>query len=547
MMKSNIIRVNSSSEERMFRCPDANHKFEKFAVKAIEKVIGKDTADYICNNYKRGKITNETLISDMYRNNPDEVQYCNCPNYHKALKLLETRLSGKEKLYTVHFTGVRMADINKNGSAELPYVNNKEFKDYVKGRYLNNEIENQSLTKGNGWNMILEKERVHVHQIKDGTLPFKNFLYDIRVHARSHLTTVDKDDKVRAVYGVPCVMILIELMLLWPLSVRIKQDPYRFIAWGYETFNGGLEKLRQRVTPYNYHISLDFETFDKRLPFWLFKDIHTVWQSLYQLGPYYEDDPDYPNPFTTPERIDNLWKFMYFYITKACYRAPDGSRYKRNHSGLPSGLYQTQLLGSCCNWLIIVSALLSLGIPYYDFDVIVMGDDSSINFNTEFDISYVLQYIANYARENFNAIINTEKCFYSVGNSELRFLKYKFKSGAVIRENDDLLAKLVIPEKANFDPRTTKARALGIMTANLGYNLQVDLVCRDILSTLSDVQLKTSDLDWYELLKLQYLDLDNVNIPDRNELLKLGLIPREYQGDENWTKFIRRPKLHFDL
>nr|UUV42386.1 MAG: RNA dependent RNA polymerase [Palkane alphapartitivirus 1] len=139
-------------------------------------------------------------------------------------------------------------------------------------------------------------------------------VHDIRMHARSHLTKVDKEDKVRAVYGVPCTVIYAEIMIFWPLMAHLKSQENSFIAWGYETFRGGLEKLRLEVHNYDVHLSLDFSTFDKLIPFWLIDDIYQIFISLYELGPYYEDDPDYPDPATNPQRIKNIWEFVLFLL-----------------------------------------------------------------------------------------------------------------------------------------------------------------------------------------------------------------------------------------
>ncbi|ASA47452.1 RdRp [Wilkie partiti-like virus 2] len=537
---NNIIRTSLPNKERSFRIPDANHKPEKFALKSIELIKGSKYADDVTQNYKRAEITNESLISDLYRNNGPGVPHCQDVSYIRALKLLSSKLlDNGEKLKTVHFTAVRMYDLNKSGSAELPYVEDAEFINYVHSRFRLGEIENLSLSKGNGWNMILEKERIKIHQIKDKRLPFIKMVHDTRMHARSHLTTVEKADKVRAVYGVCCTIILAEIMILWPLINRIKSMNDPFIAWGFETFRGGLQKIRERVCEYDVHLNLDFSTFDKLIPFWLIDDIHQVWKENYEIGPYYEDDPRYPRPKTTPERINNIWEFVNFSTKHTPYRAPDGSRYLRKHSGIASGQLQTQLLGSCVNYVIIVSALLDFGLSEDQFKVYVMGDDSLISIRYVNDPKIILSHISVYVKHNFNAIVNPDKCSISVGPDSIQFLGYKFKDGAITRVNNDLLAKLVYPEKAHFTLESTKSRAAGILLANLGYDLDIHVICCNILRKLESTAINLKGLNWHDRKRIEYYISNFIDTPTRDDLFRTALTPQDYPGDQNWRKFLR--------
>nr|UUV42387.1 MAG: putative RNA dependent RNA polymerase [Palkane alphapartitivirus 2] len=459
--------------------------------------------------------------------------------YNQALLQLKKAINVTEKLKTVHFTGTRMYDLNKSGSAELPYTADPNFKKHVLKRFEKGEIVNQLLTKGNGENFILFKERGKLHQIKDQILPHEKLLHDIRMHARSHLTKVEKEDKVRAVYGVPCTVIYAEIMIFWPLLAHLKEQENSFIAWGYETFRGGLEKLRIEVHDYDLHLSLDFSTFDKLIPFWLIDDIYQIFISLYELGPYYEDDPDYPNPKTNPQRIKNIWEFVLYSVKHSTYRAPDGSRYQRKHSGFPSGLLQTQLLGSCCNYVMIVTALNILGFSENQFSIKVLGDDSCVSLRTQKPPQDIIRDISLICKQFFNAIINTDKSTFSVGTSNLQFLSYKLDKGAVIRVNDDLLGKLVYPEKAHFTRETTRSRALGILISNLGYDEHIHIVCCNIIEKLSEYAYTTKGLNWYDQQRLEILKKFTNQIPSRHDLFIMALTPLPKLTDTNFNKYLR--------
>jgi hypothetical protein len=498
----NIYQVTPPNSKHSFQINDANHKVEKIALKAVEKILGQNQAQIEQSKYQRAPITNEALITDMFRNNTTGLPRCTDSHYRKALEYVTNLTRPTKPLKTIHFTGTRFYPLNNSGSAELPYVKNPKFKRHILKRFNDGAIANQKLTKGNGINYILTKERVKVHQIKDKILTPQQALYDTRMHARSHLTLSTLPAKIRAVYGVCCTLIFVEIMLLWPFLAHLRASN-SFIAWGYETFNGGLERLRREVTGYSYHFSLDFTTFDKLLPFWLIDDIHSIWKSFYDIGPYYEDDPRYPNPSTDPNRILNLWEFLNHGVKHQIFRAPDGSRYARRHSGLPSGLLQTQLLGSFCNVIMVLSALSSIGIDLDDISFKVLGDDGHYSVVFKYQLTQQnLKDVADYCLTHFNAIINVEKSTFNSGSENLQFLSYQFHNGAIRRVHDDLIGKLLLPEHSLMTVETTKSRALGILVANLGYSREIHLICLDILEHLASIDFNHEHFDWYDKQKL---------------------------------------------
>lgn len=533
----NITQVTQPNEKLSFNIANSNQKVEKIAFKAVEKIYGSHQAQEFVKNFTRAPVSNELLIKDLYRNNSTGVPHCKDSSYLKALEHVSKICKPPKPLKTIHFCGTRFYDLNKSGSAGLPYVTDPKVKRAVRQRYEAKEIQNPSLSKGNCMNIILEKERVRIHQIKDRLLPNEKLMYDTRMHARSHLTDSTKN-KVRAVYGVFCTLIFTEIMLLWPLIAYLKSFD-SMIAWGYETFKGGLEKLKRATIGFTYHFSLDFSTFDKLLPFWLFDDIYEKWMSYYDFGFYYDDDPDWPNGETDPERIYNLWEYMNYCLKFQIFRAPDGSRHQREHSGLPSGMLQTQLLGSFCNAIIVLSALAHIGI---DLDTVffkVMGDDGTFSIILKYSLtSTALKEIALYCKIHFNAIINIDKSIFNEGSENIQFLSYKFNKGAVLRVNDDLIGKLLYPEYAHFSVETTKSRAYGIMIANLGYDPLVHKVCIDILEHLKDVELSNKRLDWHDKLKLETIINQFKKFPTRQELFSISRTPNYEFGDPNFLKYI---------
>nr|UUV42337.1 MAG: putative RNA dependent RNA polymerase [Enontekio alphapartitivirus 2] len=417
-----------------------------------------------------------------------------------------------------------------SGSAELPYVTDDDAKEYIIKRFEANEIQNRRLTKGNLMNYMLIKERSKIHNIKEGVQGLSSLHY-VKVHVRSHLSTRDKN-KVRVVLGVPYTLLLVEMMLLSSLTNHIYRN-CDFVGWGYETFKGGLKKLRDKFGNYTAYLSLDFSAFDKRIPHWMIRDIHSIWNSSIDNSRYYVDDPRYPDSNANPDRTQRLWNFMYEGVTQCTYLMPDGSKWKYEHSGFGSGLYQTQLLGSCANFVMITSALLSIGFTADEFKIVVLGDDSLICLNYEGNLKMLLLQITTFCKNNFNALINVEKSVFYNSSEHLQFLSYKYVNGVVTRVRKDLLARLLFPENGKYSAGTTKSRALGIMMSNLGDDLEVHDVCRRILDELKDVPYDEEEQDWFDKIKLDFaLKKFEGSIPTRDDLMRLAnTIPEDIYVD----------------
>nr|UUV42383.1 MAG: RNA dependent RNA polymerase [Palkane alphapartitivirus 1]UUV42385.1 MAG: hypothetical protein [Palkane alphapartitivirus 1] len=187
----------------------------------------------------------------------------------------------------------------------------------------------------------------------------------------------------------------------------------------------------------------------------------------------------------------------------------------------------------------IVTAMNILGFNESDYSIKVLGDDSCISIRTQKPPCDIINEISIISKQLFNAIINTNKSTYSVGTSNLQFLSYKMTNGAVTRVNDDLLGKLVYPEKAHFTRETTKSRALGILISNLGYNEYIHAICCDIITKLSEYAYTTRGLNWYDQKKLDFIKKYTKDLPTRHELFIMALTPLPNVTDENFDKFIR--------
>uniref|UniRef100_A0A8J9SKC2 RdRp n=1 Tax=viral metagenome TaxID=1070528 RepID=A0A8J9SKC2_9ZZZZ len=522
---NNIQKLSEPTREDGFKLPSINPRPELFAKKAIEKVAGHSVACATQEHYRRSSISKSAVLDDFLAG---DIEYHECiydDHFDEALTILKSELNPAERFKTVHFCGLRFIPFNKSSSPGLPYVNMKEFHEYVKYRFDTGKAPNKQLTKSNGLNIILDKERVKVHQIKEGQ-SYYELLPMTRIYARSHLVDKSEEDKVRAVYASPMTLQCVEMMLLFPMVNHLMNKEAPFIAWNYATFTGGLHKLQREFRSYESFVSFDFSKFDKRIPYSLIDKVHALWKSMYNLGPYYTDDPLYPRPSTDPIRIERLWTFMNDAIKHGIFVAPDGSKYKRRHSGLPSGAYQTQILGSCANYLMITSALLAVGLKPNQFKLKILGDDSCVAMNLPIsEVPLLITKVAEYVSTHFNAIINAKKTTFGLLNYEVSFLSYTMLKGVVKRTRNDLLGKLMYPEDGQYQVQKTKSRALGIMIANLGHCRITHEVCAEILRTLTHVEYNLDELNYFDQERLAFaMNKFSDRIPDRSELAKLAFM-----------------------
>lgn len=134
-----------------------------------------------------------------------------------------------------------------------------------------------------------------VHQIKYG---FKEFWYEDgtprtyywnTLHSRSHVVAKDEPDKIRAVFGAPKLLLMIENMFIWQLQRRYLNNDEGKMLWGREIMKGGWKKLQNEMLSQgqpNTFLSIDWSQFDKRLLFELFDEVHKIWRSYFDFSRY---------------------------------------------------------------------------------------------------------------------------------------------------------------------------------------------------------------------------------------------------------------------
>lgn len=368
---------------------------------------------------------------------------------------------------------------------------------YLNAKFGLRMIDNQFPKFHNLYNEIFQYNRTLVHQIKEGHPAFWNHgspkpYYWTTLHARSHVVAKDEPDKIRAVFGVTKLLIMIENMFIWPMQALYLNHPeVGRLLWGREMIRGGWKKLQSEThengKPRTF-LSLDWSQFDKRLLFELIDDVHKIWRGYFDFSRY-QPTSFYPNANPRDvNRIERLWQWMCFSVKHTPIRLPNNQLWKWNHNGFSSGFQQTQLMDSFANMIMILTVLASLGINIEspDFWIRVQGDDSLIAFYEQMYLIYgpnFLTMIAEAALFYFNAKLSVKKSQLSDRLNGMSVLSFYNDFGLPCRTDEDLLRHLFFPER-NQDMARTASAVLGLAHAASGCSPRFHALCEYIWTKL---------------------------------------------------------------
>jgi hypothetical protein len=141
---------------------------------------------------------------------------------------------------------------------------------------------------------------------------------------------------------------------------------------------------------------------------------------------------NYPGSITNEWRLKNLFDHMNQAVKHTPDLLPNGDLYVRQHCGIASGFFQTQILGSMYNSLLLFTILRENGIKVEDIATKVQGDDSIIAINEFVPPSMhqtFLDALAATALKRFDAVPNTKKSRISNTLNGLPVLEYTNRHG----------------------------------------------------------------------------------------------------------------------
>jgi len=471
----------------------------KIVRKAIHMECPPALAEEAIHGYRRADGTDEQAEVDFHKTDQPYHPVPRDYHYRRALRVCEKLFRPSKRLLPISFPDLRYYPWTLNVSAEAPFTGSKKWDTHLRQQQSEGRVENARPTFHNLYNEIFHQNRYHIHKIKNGLAPFwdkehepQPYLYST-LHTRAHLTRTGKPDKNRAVFGVPKLLLMAENMFIWPLQKEyLNKNVDSPMLWGFETFKGGWMKLWNKLSKRHFNgvISSDWSGFDHRALHEVIDDVHTMWRSWFDFNLGYEpsksDTHDYSKTETKEWKIQNLWDWMTNAVKHTPILGQSGTFYQWLFNGIASGYQQTQLLDSFVNAIYILTCLSALGINIEadDFAIYVQGDDNLSVFaervlhsNKEVFISN----LATQAKQRFNAVLSTSKTTYGTSLNEVEILSYKNTNGIAYRDESELLAKLLYPER----PRTYGALAsasIGIASAAMGNSQYVYNTCRNVFN-----------------------------------------------------------------
>jgi hypothetical protein len=484
--------------------------------KAIYNHCPPELADKVINGFRRSEGGDELAEQDFLRTDVPQHHVKRDFHYRRALRVVERLFRPSRRLNPISFPDLRFYPWNLSVSAEAPYTVEKRWQEMLLRRQSEGEDIDGKLTFHNLYNEIFEHNRILIHQIKDGHPNFwekdgtpKPYWFNT-LHARSHLVKATEEDKIRAVFGVPKLLLMAENMFIWNLQKEyLNRRIDSPMLWGFETFRGGWNKLWTKMSPKSIHtfLSMDWSGFDRFALFEVIDDIHTMWRSWFDFDQY---EPTgavnpaegirlaYPASKASPERTQRLWDWMTHSVKHNPIRGFSGQLYQWQFNGIASGYQQTQLLDSFVNITMLLTCLSALGvnIESKDFAVFVQGDDGLTGFPEMIaDEDLFLVKLANEAKLRFNANLSPDKTTIGPTLSDVEVLSYRNVEGIAYRDEADLLARLLYPERSQ-SLEAAASSCIGIAQASMGCSPLVYTVCQDAFMFLTTQLGREPSIKW---------------------------------------------------
>jgi hypothetical protein len=423
------------------------------------------------------------------------------------------------------------------------YHNRFSFKQRAHAKYSHPiQYADRPTSKGYFYNATYENARTLVHKIKETGMPFnlayapddptltddqifdmiksyeKFFLdYPTLLFTRNHISQRERTLKVRPVYAVDDLFLIIETMLTFPLLVQARK-PSCCIMYGLETVRGSNRYLDQLARQYLSYFTIDWSGYDQHLPRTITDVYYTDFLRRkivisHGYAPTYEY-PHYPdlNEHTMYKKMDNLLHFLHLWYNNLVYLSVDGFAYWRLYAGVPSGLLNTQYLDSFANIFILVDGMIEFGLTDAEIKslvLFVLGDDNS-GF-TPWTISTLTKFITfleSYALHRYHMVLSRTKSVITTLRSKIESLGYQCNHGHPKRDIGKLVAQLCYPEHG-IRPHTMSARAIGMVYASCGQDRQFYQFCYDVFCTYLPYYRQDARVD----LELQYRILGDTETP----------------------------------
>jgi hypothetical protein len=239
---------------------------------------------------RRSDFSDKAVIDDFLKTEQPLKKIPIDENFNEAVKFTSESFQPPELLYPVAFPDLRYYPWNLVPSAEAPWnLNSFRFvpfetsynwkdpiwskikrvlskywtvREWLRYKQSIGEVKDDTPNFHNLYNELFVYNRTLVHQIKYGFSKFwdgygnpKTYYWNT-LHARSHVVSKDEPDKIRAVFGAPKLLLMVENMFVWQLQKTYLNEECGRMLWGREIMKGGWLKLwneiMQNGTPHTF-------------------------------------------------------------------------------------------------------------------------------------------------------------------------------------------------------------------------------------------------------------------------------------------------------
>lgn len=557
--------------------PESNVHYGNIVDYALRRYLNADEFDKVVNGYRRSQWDPNGLEADLIKLDSDYFDVVKDAHYYRAIEHTRKLFKPDTPLKPIHFSDLRHYPWQLSTSIGAPFATSDDWKDYVNEKYESNftksyyrdlfreahgisllpTMVDRRMTKRNLYNEMFFINRKNIHLIKDGHKSNENghdLKYWNTAFARQHLVESHEEDKIRLVFGAPSTFLMAELTFIWPLQISLlargENSP---MLWGYETTTGGWSRLykwaNKTVPQCNFVATLDWKRFDREARHTVISDIHQlVMRTYFNFSDGYHPTVHYPDSTgANPRRIENLWNWMTDATLTTPLMLPNGDILRFRHSGIYSGYFQTQILDSMYNCVMIFTILSKMGFDLERIAIKVQGDDSILLMAYLYETlkPSFLRFFAHYAKAYFNSTLSIDKSeiLPSLENAEV--LRYRNHATMPYRDELQLLAMLRHPERTVSLP-ALMARAIGIAYANCGNHTRVYQICEDIYNFLKaggyspDPHGLPGGLRYRQNYVPGYAEIDISHFPTYFETVRLLQEPvRDLVTEKHW------PQTHF--
>jgi hypothetical protein len=470
----------------------------------------------------------------------------------------------------IHFADTLASGIPLNTSASYHDKNDPDTK--IRARVSSPAVyARKPKSKGYSINVTLGNGRTQIHNIKEDGTPMGIPLSDCLIKdsdGQSRLqhfflsqpselfirTQISKRDpqetkKIRPVYAVAILFILIEIMLTYCLLTQLR-NPECAVMHGLETFRGGMKIINLVAHHFDAYVSLDWSQFDQRLPIYVIIAYYTRFlPSKIIVSRGYASTHWYPDSrLKTMDRfatkIFNLLQFLLLWYINMVFISYDGYAYVRLLGGVPSGLLNTQALDSFGNLYIILDCMLEFGFTRNEITnmiFFIMGDDNIFFARCHFTrIVDFMTFLDQYAKTRHGMVLSVLKSVWTTLRSKIEVLGYTNNDGLPTRSIGKLVAQLAYPERPIPSAKNWMhaARALGLAYASCGQDSSFHMLCYMVYNNfkpLPEQHVSTREFARVVNQPIQELlgfsvDDEKIKFPDFPSLVEVRDIVSYYHG-----------------